>query len=61
MNKWTGCVALIVALLTSIDLVAQEKIVNPEISYAGNPRTYEVGGLAVSGVEGYEDYMLAGI
>ena len=40
MNKWTGCVALIVALLTSIDLVAQEKIVNPEISYAGNPRTY---------------------
>ena len=52
MNKWTGCVALIVALLTSIDLVAQEKIVNPEISYAGNPRTYEVGGLAVSGVEG---------
>lgn len=37
---------------------AQDKIVNPEISYAGNPRSVTIGGLAISGIEGYEDYML---
>ena len=40
---------------------AQEKIINPDISYAGIPRTYTVGGINVSGVEGYEDFMLTGI
>ena len=40
---------------------AQEKIVNPDISYAGIPRSLTVGGIAVSGVEGYEDFMLTGI
>ena len=42
-------------------LYAQEKIVNPDISYAGTPRTCEIGGLAVEGVEGYEDYVLTGL
>lgn len=37
------------------------KIVNPDISYAGTPREGVIGGMAVSGVEGYEDYMLTGI
>lgn len=37
------------------------KIVNPDISYAGIPRSGVIGGIAVSGVEGYEDYMLTGI
>ena len=32
---------------------AQDKIVNPDISYAGTPRTCEIGGIAVEGVEGY--------
>ncbi len=41
--------------------VAQDKIVNPDISYAGNPRSVTIGGLVVSGIEGYEDYMLLGI
>ncbi len=41
--------------------LAQEKIVNPDISYAGNPRTFTLGGIAVSGVEEYEDFMLMGI
>ena len=40
---------------------AQDKIVNPDISYAGTPRQCVVGGIAVDGVEGYEDYMLTGL
>lgn len=40
---------------------AQEKIVNPNITYAGNPITYRLAGLRVTGVTGYEDYVLTGI
>ena len=40
---------------------AQDKIVYPEISYAGTPATYVIGGINVSGGEGYEDYVLTGI
>lgn len=47
--------------MTGIGAGAQDKIVNPDISYAGTPRTFEIGGINVSGVEGYEDYMLTGI
>lgn len=61
MNRIIGCLTLLAALLFSIGAVAQEKIVNPEISYAGTPRSGVIGGIAVSGVEGYEDYMLMGI
>ncbi len=42
-------------------LSAQDVIVNPDISYAGTPRQLEIGGLAVKGVEGYEDYVLTGL
>ena len=42
-------------------LMAQDKIVNPDISYAGTPRSCEIGGIAVEGVEGYEDYVLTGL
>ena len=41
--------------------MAQEKIVNPDISYAGTPRSCIIGGISVHGVEGYEDYMLTGL
>lgn len=61
MNRIIGCLTLLAASLFSIGAVAQEKIVNPEISYAGTPRSGVIGGIAVSGVEGYEDYMLTGI
>lgn len=61
MNRIIGYLTLLAALLFSIGAVAQEKIVNPEISYAGTPRSGVIGGIAVSGVEGYEDYMLTGI
>ena len=40
---------------------SQDVIVNPDISYAGTPRQLEIGGLAVKGVEGYEDYVLTGL
>jgi len=42
-------------------LMAQEVIVNPDISYAGTPRQCTIAGIAVEGVEGYEDYVLAGL
>ena len=46
---------------TAGQVCAQEKIVNPPISYAGVPGTYRLAGLQVSGVEGYEDYVLTNI
>ncbi len=52
---------LTMILATVSDIVAQDKIVNPEITYAGNPRSVTIGGLNVSGIEGYEDYMLLSI
>lgn len=57
-------VLLIVCLITAgiqTRTHAQEKIVNPPISYAGIPGNYRLAGLAVSGVEGYEDYVLTSI
>ena len=40
---------------------AQDVIVNPDISYAGTPRSCEIGGINVKGVEGYEDFVLIGL
>ncbi len=40
---------------------AQDKIVYPDITYAGTPRSLTIGGINVSGVEGYEDYVLIGV
>ena len=65
INKVSGAVKsiLLFYLLTFLpfNASAQDKIVNPDISYAGTPRTCEIGGIAVEGVEGYEDYVLAGL
>ena len=59
INKVLTCLlALMVCCATAL---AQEKIVNPNISYAGSPRSCVIGGIAVHGVEGYEDYMLTGL
>ena len=54
-------VALLMVLGLCSTAMAQEKIVNPDISYAGTPRSCIIGGINVHGVEGYEDYMLTGL
>lgn len=59
INKVLAVLALSLGL--NITASAQEKIVNPDISYAGNPLEVTIGGIAVSGVDGYDDYILAGI
>ncbi len=52
---------LLLGTTANMQTLAQDKIINPDISYAGTPRTLTVSGIAVSGVEGYEDYVLTGI
>ena len=54
-------ILLTVMLGIGMQTNAQDVIVNPDISYAGTPRTCEIGGIAVKGVEGYEDYVLTGL
>ena len=51
----------ILALICTTAVKGQDKIVYPDISYAGTSRTLTIGGLNVSGADGYEDYMLTGI
>ena len=60
VKRWVrGVLPLLTFLPLSVS--AQDVIVNPDISYAGTPRTCEIGGIAVKGVEGYEDYVLTGL
>lgn len=54
-------VATLAMLVSNVSVVAQDKIVHPDISYAGTPREMVLGGMNVSGIEGYEDYMLTSI
>ncbi|MEZ7747288.1 BamA/OMP85 family outer membrane protein [Prevotella jejuni] len=55
-------VLMILALSgVSLTMSAQQKIVNPDITYSGTPKTYKLAGLSVTGIEGYEDYVLTGI
>lgn len=54
-------ILLAMATLFATQAKAQEKIVNPDISYAGTPRLCEIGGLTTKGVEGYEDYVLTSL
>ena len=51
----------LVLLFFPLALSAQDKIVNPDISYAGTPRTCTIGGLRVKGVDGYEEFTLTGL
>ena len=48
-------------LILPLNIVAQDVIVNPEISYAGTPRHLELGGLTAKGIEGSEDYVLTSL
>ena len=61
MDKIRKIFILLYGLAIGMQVQAQDKIVNPDISYAGTPRTLTIGGINVSGVEGYEDYVLTGI
>ena len=61
MNNINKVWFALVALLCSVGVQAQDKIEYPEVTYAGTPRTVTIGGINVTGVEGYEDYVLAGI
>ena len=45
----------------SLTVSAQHKIINPDITYSGTPKTYKLAGLSVTGIDGYEDYVLTGI
>lgn len=58
-NKVLVTLLLMLGIATGVQ--AQDKIIYPDISYAGTERDVVVGGIAVSGVEGYEDYVLTGI
>ncbi|MBQ6652760.1 MAG: outer membrane protein assembly factor BamA, partial [Prevotella sp.] len=48
-------------ILTGMNVSAQDKIDYPEITYAGNPSVYTIGGINVTPMEGYEDFVLASI
>ncbi len=48
-------------MAATVIAMAQDKIVNPDISYASKVRLCTIAALNVSGVDGYEDYMLTGI
>ena len=61
MNNIKKVFLLTVGLTLGLYSQAQDKILNPDISYAGTPRSCTIGGINISGVEGYEDYMLTGI
>ena len=52
---------LITYHLSLITSSAQSFVVNPEVSYAGTPRQCEIGGIAIDGVEGYEDEVIVGL
>ena len=61
IGKGKGILLFCLLTFLPLSVVAQDKIINPDISYAGTPRTCEIGGIAVEGVEGYEDYVLTGL
>ena len=62
VKRWVkGILLFFLSAFLPINVSAQDVITNPDISYAGTPRTCEIGGIAVKGVEGYEDYVLIGL
>ena len=53
---------ILFAVLLLSPLAATAQVVEkPTISYTGNPRTIEIGGISVEGVKNYEDYVLIGL
>ena len=60
-ERWVIGLSLIISPLSFGSVAAQDKIIDPDISYAGTARSCTIGGISVSGVEGYEDYVLTGL
>lgn len=48
-------------LLVVAQVAAQQTVVKPTILYTGNPHTYTIGGINLSGVDNYEPYVIIGI
>ena len=48
-------------MLCGLPMNAQEIIVNPDVSYSGVPRELTIGGISVSEISGYEDFVLIGV
>ncbi|WP_315348591.1 POTRA domain-containing protein [Prevotella melaninogenica] len=61
MTKINKVLMLLALSGVTLTMNAQQKIVNPDIVYSGTPKTYKLAGLTVTGIEGYEDYVLTGI
>ena len=61
MTKINKVLMLLALSGVSLTMSAQQKIVTPDIVYSGTPKTYKLAGLTVTGIEGYEDYVLTGI
>ena len=61
MKRLWLCAVLFMLQSAVFTLMAQEFIVNPEISYSTSPKHCEIGGINVEGVEGYEDYVVIGL
>ena len=61
MTKINKVLMLLALSGVTLTMSAQQKIVNPDIIYSGTPKTYKLAGLTVTGIEGYEDYVLTGI
>ena len=54
-------VALAAMVAFCLQATAQQKIENPKIDYSGAPKEVRIGGIAVSGVQGYDDFVLTSI
>ena len=61
MNKIRKFLTLMVVIICGLPTNAQEIIVNPDISYSGVPRDLTIGGISVSPISGYEDFVLIGV
>ena len=61
MKRLWLCAVLFMLQSAVFTLMAQEFIVNPEISYSTSPKHCEIGGINVEGVEDYEDYVVIGL
>ncbi|MCQ2268173.1 MAG: outer membrane protein assembly factor BamA [Bacteroidaceae bacterium] len=54
-------ILLAILLLSPLATHAQVVVEKPTVSYTGNPRTIEIGGIKVEGIKNYEDYVLIGL